>query len=177
MFDFLDVEAQRLRFVVGRIGIALNHGTYLVFKGLHSLRMTAYTGKSVAHRRVAGCRVGNDVYRRFIQTETGCVDKVISLQTVWQIEDDLPTIVREIKRVGKDVLCPDTPGKVVAFPVRPIARGMPFHHPVVIGDPRIVETSPAKREPPGAVDKVSGDINLQSQSPAPYPFNGSESRS
>ena len=109
--------------------------------------MTTYTGKPVAHRRVASGRIGNDVYRRFIQTETGCVDKVISLQPVWQIEDSLTAIVREIKRVGKDVLCPYTPRKVVAFPVRPVARGMPFHYPVVIGDARIVEPRPRDANP------------------------------
>ena len=69
--------------------------------------------------------------------------------------------MREIKRVGKDVLCPDTPGKVVAFPVRPVSRGMPFHYPVVIGDARIVETRPRDANP-RRIDKVSGDINLQS---------------
>ena len=95
------------------------------------------------------------------KTETGRIDEVISLQPVWQIEDSLPAIVREIERVGKDVLCPYTPGKVVAFPVRPVARGMPFHYPVVIGDARIVETRPRDANP-GRIDKVSGDINLQS---------------
>ena len=63
--------------------------------------------------------------------------------------------------MGKDVLCPDTPGKVVALPIRPIARGMPFHHPVVIGHSRIVESRPPHAHS-RRIDKVSGDINLQS---------------
>ena len=82
------------------------------------------------------------------------IDKVVSLQTVWQIEDDLPAIVVEIKRVGKDVLCPDTPGKVVALPVRSIARGMAFHDPVVIGDARIIEPRPPHTRTPGAVSML-----------------------
>ena len=84
--------------------------------------MAADTGDSVAYRRVAGGGVGNDTNRRFIQSETVAVDKIVALQPVRQIENHLPAIVREIERVGEDVLCADTSGKVVAFPVRPIAR-------------------------------------------------------
>ena len=82
----------------------------------------------------------------------------------------------EIERVGKDVLCPDTPGKVVAFPVRPVSRGMPFHYPVVIGDTRIVETRPRDANP-GRVDTRFRATSTSNRVSNSLSVSGSESRS
>ena len=122
--------------------------------------MATETGKPVAHCRVARRRIGDDVYRGFIQTESGGVDHVICLQAVWKIEHGFTAIVRERERVGKDVLRADTAGKVVALPVGAVSGGMAFHHAIVVGHTGIVESRSPDANP-GGVGQIARHIHLQ----------------
>ena len=69
--------------------------------------------------------------------------------------------------MGEDVLCANTPGKVVAFPIRPYREVCPFHHPVVIGDPGIVKTRPPNTNP-RCIQEITDNINIQLCPLTPY---------
>ena len=94
----LNVQPQRLRLVVktGWWLLSIAERTWSS-NALHAFGMATDTRNSVAHRRVARCGIGNNVYRGFSPVGNHYrIGKVVSLQSVWQIEDGFPAIVREI---------------------------------------------------------------------------------
>ena len=122
--------------------------------------MAADAGEPIPDYRVAGRRIGDDVYRGFIQPYPRRVGEVIGLQAVRQIENNLTAIVRERERMRENVLTFHIPCKVVGFPIRTISRGMTFHDAVVAGDAGFVEPGAPDAHPRRALD-ISGDVYIQ----------------
>ena len=137
---FVCIELQRPVFVKGWIRVLLNNTTHLIFKIFHPLSMATDTGESVTDSRIARSRIGNDIYGCLIKSSTASIREIVCLQSVGEVEDNLAAIMREREWMRKDVLCVNTPRKVVAFPIRTIPRDVAFNNAVVIRYTGIAET-------------------------------------
>ena len=128
---FIYIERQHPVFVKRRIHILFNNTPHLIFKPFHPFRMATDTRESVSDGRIARCRIRDDVYGCGIKSVAASVCEIVCLQAVREIEDDLAAIVCERQRICKDVLCTDSPCKVVTFPVRTVSREMAFDDAIV----------------------------------------------
>ena len=73
-----NIELECMRFVVGGIVVILDHRSNLVVYFLHAFRVTADAGESVAHRGIAGSRIGHDTDGSFVQPNPVAVNQKIA---------------------------------------------------------------------------------------------------
>src|SRR5436190_24180010 len=95
--------------------------------------MTTQAGAAIAdHGIIRLIAVGDDLNRSCVNPASARIGQKVSLQSVWQIENDFSARRIQPQRISEDVLITGIASEIVAPPVRAERRNLTFQHAIVL---------------------------------------------